>query len=105
MNRMEIFVAAGGSMTDFNPLSGAILGSAQVQSNIETDKQRQLRRAQAVRKGAAGGDDQHDHEVESSEELHAIDDGGQEHSQHQKRDPRRPSRDKQADRSHIDVKA
>jgi hypothetical protein len=92
-------------MTEFNPLSGAILGSTQVQRSIEADKQRQLHRAQAFQKNVATHDDQNEHEVESSEALHAIDDGNQQHPEQQKRDRRRPDGRKEDGKPHIDLKA
>ena len=92
-------------MTDFNPLSGAILGSAEIQHQLGTEKQRQLRRAQALQKNVAAQDEQHDHQVESPEELHAVDDGGQEHPQQQKKNPRRSPSGKDDELPHIDLKA
>jgi hypothetical protein len=92
-------------MTDFNPLSGAILGSAEIQQQLGVDKQRQLRRAQEVKKNAAARDDQYEHPVESSEELHPVDDGGRDHPEHGRRDQRRPSTGKEDEQHHIDVKA
>jgi len=44
-------------MTDFNPLAGAILGSAQAQQAMGTEKQRQVRRAQVASKNAASSGD------------------------------------------------
>jgi hypothetical protein len=92
-------------MTDFNPLSGAILGSAEIQHQIGVEKQRQLRRAQVLEKNAAARDDEHEHQVESSEELHPVDDGGeQDHPKRRKKEPRH-SRGKDEDRPHIDLRA
>ena len=92
-------------MTDFNPLAGAILGSAQVQRTIEADKQRQLRRAQALQRNVATRDDQNEHEVESSQALHAIDDDGQKQPQQQRRDRDRSSPGKDDGKPHIDLRA
>lgn len=92
-------------MTDFNPLSGAILGSAEIQHQIGTEKQRQLRRARAVQKNVAARDDEYEHEVESAEELHPIDDGGQDQPQQQKKNPRHSPPGKDDERPHIDLKA
>ena len=90
-------------MTDFNPLAGAILGSAQAQGQAEAQKQRQLRRAQTVRKNVAAEGDRFEHQVESAEELPpAGDDAGKRQPQDRKRHPRRHGND---DRPHIDVKA
>ncbi|HSZ55739.1 MAG TPA: hypothetical protein VK797_08770 [Tepidisphaeraceae bacterium] len=92
-------------MTDFNPLSGAILGSAEIQHQIGAQKQRQLRRAQAIQKNVAARDDEHEHQVESAEELHAINDGEQDPPQQQKKNPRHSRPGKDDDRPHIDLKA
>lgn len=92
-------------MTDFNPLAGAILGSAQIQQQSDLQKQRQLRRAQALRKNVAAQADRLDHQVESPEEAAPIHDAPDEHPQRQsKRDPRHsPAKDD--GKPHIDVKA
>jgi hypothetical protein len=91
-------------MTDFNPLAGAILGSAQAQQLVANEKQRQLRRAQALRKNVASGGDHSEHEVESTEELHPVDDGdkGKDGSKENRREHRG---DQEKTQPHIDVKA
>lgn len=92
-------------MTDFNPLAGAILGSAQVQQQSDLQKQRQLRRVQTLRKNSAAEADQLDHQVESPEQSAPIDDGPGEHPDRQKkRDPRNPGKIDD-NRPHIDVTA
>jgi hypothetical protein len=70
----------GTAMTDFNPLAGAILGSAQTQQIAGIEKQRQIRRAQTLRKNAADREDEFEHQVESAEEIHPVDDGGDDNS-------------------------
>lgn len=91
-------------MTDFNPLAGAILGSTQAQTTLGAEKQRQLRRAQAVRKDVAAGEDRFEHQVESAEELHPVDDGNSDSSdpRDKRRQPRQPGNDSAPT---IDVKA
>lgn len=92
-------------MTDFNPLAGAILGSAQVQQQSDLQKQRQLRRAQILRKNSAAEADQLDHQVESPEQSAPVDDGPGEHPERQKkRDPRGPNGSDESE-PHIDLKA
>jgi hypothetical protein len=92
-------------MTDFNPLAGAILGSSQAQQIADLQKQRQVRRAQTLRKNAAAPDEQLDHQVESAEEIAPLHDAPNEHpDQQSKRDPRHP-KPKADDKPHIDVKA
>ena len=91
-------------MTDFNPLAGTLLGSAQAQNQVDVEKQRQLRRQQAIRKNVAAREDGYEHQVESSEELHPVDDGEQ--GQNQKRhDARRDRKDSPDEKPRIDVKA
>ena len=92
-------------MTDFNPLAGSILGSSQAQHQIDVEKQRQVRRAQALSKNVAARDEQLEHQVESSDEVTSIhDEQGQDRKDpHQRRRPRTPGKDD--NRPHIDVKA
>lgn len=92
-------------MTDFNPLAGAVLGSAQAQRQIDAEKQRQLRRAQAVRKNVAAQEDGYEHQVESSEELHAVDDGGRGGDGSKNDGGRGDRRGKPDEKDHIDLKA
>ena len=92
-------------MTDFNPLAGAILGSAQAQHQVDVEKQRQLRRAQALRKNVAARDDQLEHQVESSEELSPVHDEDQGHKQGQQKDPGDPHHGNDDGPPHIDLKA
>jgi hypothetical protein len=96
-------------MTDFNPLTGAILGSAQVQNQLGLQKQRQLRRAQTLRKDSAPTEDQFEQQVESPQELTAIHDqhDQKEQSQGRQNQPRRQKSDAEEERSapHIDMTA
>lgn len=94
-------------MTDFNPLAGSILGSAQAQQQLDVHKQRQVRRVQALRKNAAAEGDRFEHQVESPEELSPVNEDpedarSQKDRQRGRHDGRKP---KGEDRSHIDVKA
>jgi len=92
-------------MTDFNPLAGSILGSTQAQQQIDVEKQRQVRRAQALSKNVAARDDQLQHQVESSDEVTPVHDEQREggSSPDKRRRPR--TRGKEDERPHIDVKA
>ncbi|HXE52926.1 MAG TPA: hypothetical protein VN541_07930 [Tepidisphaeraceae bacterium] len=90
-------------MTDFNPLAGAILGSAQAQHLVDVEKQQQVRRAQALRKNVAAQDDQLEHQVESAEEIRPVDNDEHPDSQQRKQDPRRSPKDDE--RPRLDVKA
>ena len=90
-------------MTEFNPFAGAILGSSQAQSIAGTERQRQLRRAQALRKDVAAREDTFEHQVESAEELHPIHDGDPNRSNSQ--DKRRQRQQNHDDKPQIDLKA
>jgi hypothetical protein len=92
-------------MTDFNPLAGAILGSAQAQHQVNLTKQRQLRRSQTLRKNVASADEELEHHVESSEELTSIHDEEKQHSGGQQDHPRRPPKEEPDEPPHLDLKA
>jgi hypothetical protein len=91
-------------MTDFNPLAGAILGSAQAQQVLGTEKERQVRRAQIARKNVAASADKFEHQVESAEEIHPIDDGEQGRDP-AKQNPQKHLPDQDETEPHIDVTA
>ena len=91
-------------MTDFNPLVGALLGSAQAQQ-INASKQRQIRRNQNVRKNIAAGDEPTDHQVESTEEIAAIHDGDQKQSPDRRKRQKQTPEDSDQGTPHIDVTA
>ena len=91
-------------MTEFNPFAGAILGSTQAQSIAGNERQRQLRRTQALRKDVAAREDTFEHQVESAEELHPVDDGDPNRSSSQnKRGRQQPDTDDE--KPQIDVTA
>ena len=90
-------------MTEFNPFAGAILGSSQAQAIAGTERQRQLRRAEALRKDIAAREDAFEHQVESAEELHPINDGDPNHSNSQQKRGQQQRRDE--DKPQIDLKA
>ena len=58
------------TMTDFNPLAGAILGSTQAQNILGGEKQRQVRRAQNLRKDFAVREDHFEAGLPGSIERH-----------------------------------
>jgi hypothetical protein len=82
-------------MTDINPLTSSILQTPLVQKQQTSEKARQLRLAQEMKRNVAAGqdDDESEHKVESSEELTPVDD---DHSNPQSR------RDKSKPRKHGD---
>ena len=69
-----------------NQIAGSLAQSASVTRQQSTDKSRQIRRAQALRKDVAAQADTFEHQVESSEELNAI------HDEQTQRDPKRKRR-------------
>lgn len=88
-------------MSQINPFSGYVAGSAQVQRQQAADKDRQVRRAQQLTKNVALEDDQLEHQVESAEELKPVREQRDQDQSNQQRRP--PSKEK--DRPRVDVKA
>lgn len=93
------------AMTEFNPLAGSILGSAAAQHTVDVEKQRQVRREQALRKNVALQDDQLEHQVESSDQVASVDDEEHQPSQERRQNPKRNRRSTDDGPPHIDVKA
>jgi hypothetical protein len=92
-------------MTDFNPLAGSILGSAQAQQQMDVEKQRQVRRSQVLRKNTAAEGDRLEHQVESAEEVPPVNHDPDQYPPHDRKRDRRSNRDQDEDRPHIDLKA
>jgi hypothetical protein len=57
-----------------NPLAGSLAQSTTVTRQQSTDKSRQIRHAQDLRKDVAATPDSFEHQVESTEELNPIHD-------------------------------
>jgi hypothetical protein len=86
-----------------NPLAPSLAQSVAVTRQQSTDKSRQVRKAQIVRKDVGAASDEFEHQVESSEELAPIHDeqkkpGGKK-SKQRKPAPNQPPEEPQ----HIDV--
>lgn len=93
-------------MTQFNPLTGSILQSAQVARQQAATKAAQLRRAQQLEKNVALRDDELEHQVESSEALTPAHDGQQEQHRQGGRDPHGAPKPPAGDEPpHIDLTA
>ena len=77
------------AMTQINPFTGAIVQGMQVQPPRQSaEKDRQIRRVQNLSKNSALQGDQLEHQVESADAPHAVNDG-QEHAYNpQRRTPR-----------------
>ena len=89
------------AMTQFNPLTGSILQSAQVARQQAAVKAAQIRRAQQLQRNVAARDDEMEHQVESSEELtptHDREGNGQGNGERKKQDG-------DDDKPHVDLKA
>jgi hypothetical protein len=93
-------------MSQINPFTGSILQSTQAQRQQATEKDRQVRRAQEQVRNSSLTEDTVEHQVESSEELHPVQDD--------QRHERRFKRSKQQQHSqtddgdndtHLDLKA
>ena len=95
--------ARGAGMEIVNPLAGSLAQSAAVTRQQSTDKSRQIRQAQALRKDVAAAPDSFEHQVESSEELNPIHDERRESRQQGK--PKNPQQTEGEDPPHIDVVA
>ncbi|HEX2973149.1 MAG TPA: hypothetical protein VHP11_12505 [Tepidisphaeraceae bacterium] len=90
-------------MTQINPFTGSLIQSMQVQPRQSAEKDRQIRRMQNLSKNAALQGDQLEHQVESSDALHATNDGNASHQQpEQDRQHHQPAEDKPP---HIDLTA
>lgn len=96
-------------MTYFNPLAGAAAQSSMAQHLQQTDKDRQLRRADALKKNSAARSDRLEHEeVESSDAITMQSEEEPMRDQGRKRKRRSPHADKppsDEDEGGLDVKA
>ena len=97
-------------MSQINPFTGAIIQGMQVPPRQGAEKDRQLRRVQNLSKNSALQGDQLEHQVESADALHAVDEG-QEHANNPQRRSARPQQPKSQDEDedggtpHVDVTA
>jgi hypothetical protein len=92
-------------MSQINPFTGSILQSTQVQRQQATDKDRQVRRAHDKVRNSALTEDQIDHQVESTDELHPIQ-PEQRHERRFKRPRHQPNADPEAgEESGLDLTA
>jgi hypothetical protein len=66
-------------MSQINPFTGAIIQGMQVPPRQSAEKDRQIRRVQNLSKNSALQGDQLEHQVESADAPHPVDDG-QEHT-------------------------
>lgn len=94
-------------MTQINPLTGSLIQSTQVQPRQSADKERQIRRLQNLSKNTALQGDRLEHQVESSDSLHALNDqgNGQQQRRQQHTHPKKCKADQQDEESHIDLTA
>ena len=78
-------------MSQINPFTGAIIQGMQVPPRNSAEKDRQIRRVQNLSKNSALQGDQLEHQVESADAPHAVNDG-QEHTYNPQRRSPRPQR-------------
>lgn len=90
-------------VTEFSPLSGAILQSPIVQQQQSTEKTSQIRREQLLRKNVAAEDDEMENQVENSEEVQPARREGDEDEASQHRGTKSFKGDDGAE--HVDVTA
>ena len=76
-------------MSFLNPLAGTVAGQQLTQASLETEKVRQVRRAQTASKNIAATSDRLEHEVESSDAVKPVDPNGHQSDPHQKRQSKR----------------
>jgi len=96
-------------MTQINALTGAIAQGTQIKQTQSASRDRQIRRTQNLGKNSALTGDELEHQVESSDALHGINDRNDSY-QPQKRKPSKkkgspPKTDGSGEAQHIDVKA
>lgn len=96
-------------MAYIHPLAGAMAQSTQVQRIQSDDKDRQLRRAEALRRNSATPNDDNDHEVESPDEIVLQTQEDEHHNQQRrKRRQQKPPADDRDDlpgEAHLNVVA
>ncbi len=95
-------------MSQITPFTYAVVQNVQSQRQGAIDKERQLRKAQAMERDIAAHDDELEHQVESSEEVQAIQDEPEKKQNRSKRNSSKHAQDlrsKDDDTSHIDVTA
>jgi len=90
-------------MTQINPFTGAIIAAGHVAPQQSAAKDRQIRRTQNLGKNAALQGDHLEHEVESTDTLHSINDGGNPGGQKRRGGQAPPKKDEGED--HIDLTA
>lgn len=96
-------------MSFLNPLAGTVAGQQLTQASLETEKVRQVRRAQTVSKNVAAANDRLEQEVESSDAIKPVDPNGHQSDPHQ---PKKQSKrqgtsadDGDDEHPHLDLKA
>ncbi len=95
-------------MTQINPFTGAIIQGSQLPGRQIADNDRQIRRAQNLAKNSALQGDQLEHEVESSDALHATNDSRDSYREHRRSGNPHPKSKEQTptdDEPHIDLTA
>jgi hypothetical protein len=98
-------------MSFLNPLAGTVAGQQLTQASLESEKVRQVRRAQTVSKNVAAANDRLEHEVESSDAIKPVDPNGRQSDPRQSKDQSKrqdtPAADNDGDdqQSHLDLKA
>jgi hypothetical protein len=97
-------------MSFLNPLAGTVAGQQLTQASLETEKVRQVRKAQTASKNIAAESDRLEHEVESSDAIKPVDPNGHQsdprQQQQQKHDSKgRANPNEESEPPHIDLRA
>jgi hypothetical protein len=95
------------AMSEIPPFTFVVVQNIQAQRQAAIEKERQLRRAQALEKDAAAHDDEMEHQVESSEQVEPVHDEAGKHEGQPKRKPpyRRDEKEDDGQPPHIDLTA
>jgi len=91
-------------MTQFNPITGAILVNQQAVTRQSAAQTEHIKRAQALAKNIAASGDRFEHEIESTEKIDATHDDNQKKQQQNQHDPDEPdTKDDDDDQPHVDL--
>ena len=94
-------------MDFINPLANAVQQSSQLQLDQGAERARHVRKMQAMEKDVAARDEEMEHQVESTEELNAIQDDGESSSGGNQQHPSKKKKGgaEEDERPHLDLKA
>jgi hypothetical protein len=89
-------------MSYINPLTGGIMAAGQVQAHAAADQSKEVRRAQAAKRGSSRASDTFEHHVESTEAAAPVGDESKKQPPKQQTRRGKPQKD---DPPQLDVRA